>query len=412
MNPSSDSIDDTADQHREAIDLREAIDRFIALTKINGRSGRERPVADHIIAALHDAGVPPSAIRIDDATDRTLGGGDCGNVIVTLPGDRSLPRVMLSAHMDTVPVCLDCQPIETTRDGRAIITAAGDTGLGADDRSGCAVVLGALVARCRRLAREPDAKLPPVVAAFLIQEEIGLQGARCLDPSTIGSVDLAFNFDGGDLSRIRHGAIGGERMEIQVGGYASHAGVAPAAGISAITIAAKAIASLDAGGWLGAITQGDRVGTANVGVIHGGEATNVVTPRVDLKAEARSHDSAFRSEIVATIKTAFQTAAAGTRDQSGRSGSIRFESRVDYDAFRLGEDHRCVVAAVELIAATGRQPRCEVANGGLDANWLHRHGIDAVTLGCGQAAIHTTDEFLDIEQYRAACQVARRAIGL
>ena len=394
------------------IDAREAIDRFIALTAIQGRSGRERGVADHITAELRRAGVPPSAIVLDDATDRTPDGGDCGNLIVSLDGDRSLPRTLLSAHMDTVPVCLDCDPVETLRDGRPVITAAGQTGLGADDRSGCAVVLGALIARARRLADHPEIDLPPVVATFLIQEEIGLQGARCLDRAKVGPVDQAFNFDGGDPAVIRHGAIGGERMEIDVDGYASHAGVAPAAGISAITIAAVAIASLHRDGWLGAVQKDGGVGTANVGVIAGGEATNVVTPHVHLKAEARSHDSSFRAKIVAQIRGAFERAAAAARDQSGRRGRVRFQSGVDYEAFCLAENHPSVVAAMALISATGRQPRCEVANGGLDANWLHRHGIDAVTLGCGQGSIHTTDEYLDVQQYLDACQVACRAIGL
>ena len=77
---------------------------------------------------------------------------------------------------------------------------------------------------------------------------------------------------------------------------ASHAGVCPEQGVSAIAIASLAIADLVRGGWHGLVEKGKSRGTSNVGFIHGGEATNVVTDRVTLKAEARSHDPKFRGQ--------------------------------------------------------------------------------------------------------------------
>ena len=85
----------------------------------------------------------------------------------------------------------------------------------------------------------------------------------------------------------------------------SHAGVAPEEGVSAIAIAGLAIAQLHKDGWHGQIVKGKRRGTSNIGFIHGGAATNVVTDRVQFKAEARSHDPKFRKQIVQAIERAF-----------------------------------------------------------------------------------------------------------
>ncbi len=43
----------------------------------------------------------------------------------------------------------------------------------------------------------------------------------------------------------------------------------------------------------------------------------------------------------------------------------------------------------------GMEPKLRLSNGGLDANWLVRHGIPTVTFGAGQTAIHTVDEWVD-----------------
>lgn len=390
-----------------SLDTDHALERFMELTAIEGRSGEESAVAEKITQWLVEAGVDPSQIVQDQANQQSRIGGNCGNLIVTLDGDDSLPRTMLSAHMDTVPVCLGAQPVIRDDDvlGK-IVTSSAETGLGADDRAGCAAIVTAIENRMAYEKKNPEAKLPPAVCTFLIQEEIGLVGARYLDRDLVGHVDQAFNFDGGTMDKIRHGAIGGERMQLTIRGHASHAGVAPEKGVNAIVIAAKAIAQLEANGLMGLVRHDGNCGTSNVGVISGGEATNVVTPEVALRIEARSHDGEFRSWIVSQIREAFEKAASEVTDVSGRSGSVDFASQVDYEAFVLPEDHPSVEKARQLLATLGYDSVCEVANGGLDANWLFQHGVAAVTLGCGQAAIHTVDEHLLVDHYLGACRFA------
>jgi tripeptide aminopeptidase len=247
---------------------------------------------------------------------------------------------------------------------------------------------------------------PPLTFFWTVQEEVGLHGARHARLGMLGNPRLAFNFDGGSPDRLTIGATGGYRMEIRVLGQASHAGGSPEEGISAIAIAALAIARLHREGWHGAIHKAGRYGTSNVGVIRGGEATNVVTPLVEIRAEARSHDRAFRRRIVRAIEDAFKKAARSVRNIDGLCGKVKITGRLDYEAFLLPDDEPCVLAAEAAVKNAGMRPMRAVSNGGLDANWITARGIPTVTLGCGQINPHTPAERLDLEMYHQACAIA------
>jgi tripeptide aminopeptidase len=176
--------------------------------------------------------------------------------------------------------------------------------------------------------------------------------------------------------------------------------------VSAIAIASLAIADLARNGWHGLVIKGKNRGTTNVGFIHGGEATNVVTDRVTLKAEARSHDPKFRSTIVKTIEKAFQSAAKEIKSSEGKRGCVKIEGRLDYESFAISPKETCVELSQSAVRAVGREPLLAISNGGLDANWLNAHGIPTVTLGCGQMNVHMTSEMLDLAAYRDACRIA------
>lgn len=370
------------------------------LLAIPGVSGDEKRVAERIVHWLVEAGCPRAAISFDNAHTKTPTAGNVGNLIVKLPGTRPGPRRLLMAHMDTVPVCLGAKPKVS---GRFVASADPATGLGADDRAGCAVVLSTALAILRQ-----GLDHPPLTLLFAIQEEVGLYGARYVKAADLGRPRLAFNFDGGAVEKITVGATGGYRMDIAVTGLPSHAGVAPEKGVSAIAIAALAIADLVAGGWHGLVEKEGKRGTSNVGTIHAGSATNVVADSAALRAEARSHDPVFRAKIVKAIETAFQTAAKRIKAADGTTGRVAFDGRLDYEAFRLEADEPCVVEATAAVRGVGLTPRPEVSNGGLDANWMAVNGVPTVTLGCGQMEIHTTKERLDLEAFETACRVALR----
>jgi tripeptide aminopeptidase len=385
---------------KPAPDLAAARRVVLDLLAVPGVSGKERKVAERIVHWLVEAGCPRAAIRFDKAQEKTPLAGDCGNLIVQLPGTRPGPRRLLMAHMDTVPVCEGTRPVVA---GKFVKSGNPQTGLGADDRAGCGVVLSTGLELLRR-----GLPHPPLTLLFAIQEEVGLWGARFVKASDLGRPRLAFNFDGGAVEKITIGATGGFRIDIEIDGIPSHAGVAPEKGVSAIAIASLAVADLVAGGWHGLVEKSGKRGTSNIGVIHAGSATNVVADKAVIRAEARSHDQRFRERIVREIEKAFRAAAKKVRSAGGQAGQVRFEGRLDYEAFRLGEDEPCVVAAREAVSAVGLEPRFEVSNGGLDANWMAANGIPTVTLGCGQMEIHTTREQLDLTAFENACRVALR----
>ena len=381
-------------------DTRRATDLAMRLMAIPGISGEEAAVARFIEQRLRRAGAPPSALQRDAVHRRTPIGGNTGNLVLRLPGARRSPRRMLSAHLDTVPTCLGCRPVLR---GKQIRSADASTGLGADDRAGVAVVLNtALEILTRGLPH------PPLTFCWFVQEEVGLHGSRQVKQSMLGKPRLAFNWDGGSPYKLTIGATGCYRIAIEVEGLAAHAGVAPESGVSAISIASLAIADLERAGWHGQIRKGRRLGTSNVGTIHGGKTTNVIADRVTLRAEARSHDPAFRRRIAAEIERTFSRAVRQVRSVSGARGQVRVEKQLDYESFLLPEDAPCIQVAEQAVRSLGQEPERAIANGGIDANWTNRHGIPTVSLGCGQISPHTVREALDVERFREACRIALR----
>ncbi|HVT26840.1 MAG TPA: M20/M25/M40 family metallo-hydrolase [Lacipirellulaceae bacterium] len=378
----------------------EALRLVMEMMAISGRSGEEAAVLDFIRGKLTDAGVSSNALAFDDADRRTPIGGQVGNLVLKLSGTVRGPRRMLAAHVDTVPICVGSRPV---RKGKYILSADKNTGLGADDRAGAAILLVTVLAIVRsKLAH------PPLTFLWTVQEEVGLFGARFVRTSKLGKPQLAFNFDGGAAHVLKIGATGGYRMTIDIEGIASHAGNHPEEGVSAIAIASLAIADLVQHGWHGLIAKDGSTGTSNVGIIQGGEATNVVTDHVRLRAEARSHEPKFRQRIVKEIEHAFQRSASAVRNTAGKTGRVKFEGALDYDSFRLRSTEPCVAAAAAAIEAEKLTPELAITNGGLDANWFTAHGFPTVTLGCGQRNIHTAREQLDIGEFHRARRIALR----
>jgi len=389
-----------------AVDIDAATERLMRFLAIEGVTGREARIGKELVAALKEAGVPARSIRFDDAHSRIPLPTETGNLIVDLPGRGVLAgadRLLFMTHMDTVPLCAGAKP---KRQGKRIVNGA-KTALGGDNRTGCAVLV-TLAAELLRL--RPDH--PPLTLLFTVREESGLFGARHLRPGDLGSVRMGFNYDGRSAADVVIGAVGSDRWEVEIFGRASHAGGAPERGISATMILAEALAAIRAGGWFGKVVKGERNGTSNVGPVGGasggpaGDATNVVTDYVRVRGESRSHDAKFCKEITAAYKAAFVAAAAAVTNSQGKAGRVKFAARTDYYPFRLKETAPVVKQAVAAVRAQGNIPNVRVTNGGLDANWMVRHGIPTVTLGAGQNEAHTVDEWISLAEFQSACRLA------
>lgn len=379
----------------------QTIQDLLTLLPIQGPPAQEGAVAAYLRERLIGLGIPASQIKQDQAQDQSEYGGDVGNLIVQIEGRSGEPRLMFSTHMDTVPNAVGCQPRLDLENGRIVNEVEG-TALGGDNRLGCAALLN--------LARELvnlQGNHPPVTLVFFIQEEVGLVGARGLDVAMLGQPTpaMCFNLDGGNPTEIVTAVIGSERFTIDIRGIPAHAGAYPAQGVSAAIISAKAIAELEANGWHGRIQKPDGVGTANVGIVQGGQGSNVVMPAMHILAEARSHNPAFRQQIIATWQDAFRRAAQTTTNQQGQSGSVAFGPGPTYEAFALADDAPVVQATLKAAQQCGIEASLVSNDGGMDANWIVAHGIPAVTIGVGQRRVHTAEEWIDLPDFERACRL-------
>ena len=387
------------------LDVPAAVARLMRFLSVEGITGEEAAIGKEIVKALKEVGVPGSAIRFDDVNTRIPEPTQTGNLIVKLPGTgkKSAKPILFMTHMDTVPLCAGAKP---KLQGKRIVNEA-NAALGGDNRTGCAVLT--------TLAAELIAQKlphPPITMLFTVREESGLFGAKHLNPLDLGGPVMGFNFDGRSAADVMIGAIGADRWTVDIQGKASHAGVAPEKGISATMVLALAMAEVFAGGWFGKVEKDGKHGTSNIGPVgtldgkSAGAATNVVTDFVHVKGESRSHDAKFVRQITAAFKAAFTNAASQVKDHEGRSAKVKFNSRLDYVPFRMKEDSPAVRRAVEAVQSIGREPNLRVTNGGLDANWMVKHGIPTVTFGAGQNEIHTVKEFVDLEEFESGCRLA------
>ena len=381
----------------DTIHEKDALKLIMDLLSVSGKSGEERAIADLIIKKARKAGVKPSQITEDKANKKSPYGGNCGNLIIKLPGTYRAPRRLLMAHIDTVPLCVGARPVI---DGDVIRPKDAHTALGGDDRAGASVVLNTLLTILQQKLPHP-----PLTFYWPVQEEVGLVGAKFVSKKDLGSPKLCFNWDGGATDEICIGATGAYNVKINVRGIAAHAGIHPERGVSAISIASVAIANLEENGWHGLVMKNRKRGTCNLGMIRGGEATNVVNEECTVHGEVRAHEEKYRQRILKEVEKAFVKAARQLKSSEGKRGSIDFQWDLKYPAFLIDRQEPTVQLAEGAIESLGQTPTLVVGNGGLDANYLSDKGMPTVTLGCGEKNVHTVNEVVTIEHYLNGCRL-------
>jgi tripeptide aminopeptidase len=374
--------------------------RFLAVA---GVTGAEAAIAAAVSDELKAVGVPSATIRFDTVNDRIPLPSETGNLIVELPGTRPGARLLFATHLDTVPLCAGAKP---KRDGERI-TTDGSTALGGDNRTGCAVLVSLVETLLKHKLPHP-----PLTLLFTVREESGLHGARELNPQDLGGATMCFNVDGRLASELIIGAVGQENWNVTIKGKASHAGVAPEKGISATLVGAIGLTEAQRSGWFGKVVKPGGNGTSNVGIFGGhegkpaGDATNVVTDFVHIIGEARSPEAAFAAAISQGYREAFTKAQQEVKDAGGATADLKFASKAAYPPFKLAEDSPAVAHAKRAVESIGLKPTTLFSNGGLDANWLDKHGVPTVTIGAGQYEIHTVNEYVDLPEFIQGCRLA------
>ncbi len=363
---------------------------FIQLCEIDSPSRREKAVADYLRRTFHDLGA--EKILEDKSAEQT--GSQCGNLIISIAGTRpEQETILLACHMDTVEPGCGVQVLQTGD----IFTSQGDTVLGGDDKSGIAAVIELI-----RILQENKIDHGPLELLFTTCEEIGLLGAKALDWSRLTAA-YGYALDSSGIDRIIIGAPAANKLLIDIHGIAAHAGLHPEQGISALCLAAQAIANLRLG-------RLDDESTANLGLIHGGVATNIIPDHIIIEGEVRSHSLQKLAAHTAAIQRAFQrevdnwpalapTALEHISDTPPQAPapSVMVNVQVDYPAMHLALSDPVLRRVQQAGLDLGRTLEFQVAGGGSDANILNSFGLPTAIIATGMNKVHTTDEYLDLK---------------
>lgn len=358
------------------------VDTFVALCEIESPSGREAEAARYVRSELEALGLSVS----EDATAAETGAA-CGNLYARIPGPAGARTVMLCAHVDTVPLA-DRVEVELA-DG--VFRNRREAILGADNKAAIAVLL--------ELARE-SASVPPPVGVELVFttcEEIGLRGAHAFDTTRL-EADFGYAFDhASPIGELIMAAPTYYRVIGDFLGRAAHSGLRPEDGRNAIAAAAKAIAAMK----LGRI---DEETTANVGLIEGGTATNVVAERCRVEAEVRSLDDAKASAGMREMVDTLTWAASATETDVDVSVEEQFR------AYRIPVAEPVVGAAEAALRDCGVTPVHRVTGGGSDANAFAAKGFRCLNMANGTEANHTPDERVSEAALAKMLAVTRRLL--
>ena len=353
-------------------------DEFLELVSISSLSRREGTIARRLEGILKAMG---ASVEVDAAGEKI--GGDTGNLLARFPGNTpGAPPFLLSGHMDTVGPAEAIHPVVEGD----VIRTDGTSVLGGDDKAGVVAILEAI-----RILRERSIPHGDLEVVLTISEEYGLLGAKNFDTGRLRAKrGLVLDVDG--VCELITRAPAANRMTFNVHGLAAHAGICPEQGMSAIRIASEAITAMKLG-------RLDAETTANLGIIQGGLAGNIVPAGVMIRGETRSLSLEKLAAQTEHMRRCFDEAAARHRVQVGdRQYQARVEAQVDRQYGRLDvPDDAAIVRLVQAAAgAMGRACATRGTGGGSDANVFVERGLEVANLACGMREIHTVNEWVDV----------------
>jgi tripeptide aminopeptidase len=359
------------------------------------------------------------------ASDVTL--TDYGVVLATIPAttDAEAPTIGFVAHVDTAPafnatgvkprvirdydggpitfpdnpelvLSAETSPYLAGKEGQTIITASGTTLLGADDKSGLAVIM----TMARHLLANPGIPHGTIRIAFTPDEEIG-RGVHQRLPADLG-VDFAYTLDGGDLGSLDYESFSADGATVTVTGVSIHPGTAKDKLVNALHLAAKIIDILPKATMTPETTEGrdgflmvyDMSGTA-------AEATIKVILR-DFERDGLAAKGALLQQVCATVQATEPRAR------------ITCEIRPQYRNMRywLEDDMRPVDLARAAYEAEGIAPISAPIRGGTDGSRLTEMGVPCPNIFTGQQDLHGPLEWISVADMEAATRVCLRLAQL
>ena len=363
----------------------DVVELFTELAAMPSPPGDERNVADRVTEYLRGVGL---SVDEDDA-GREIG-SNAGNLLSRIEPTAEGESIFLCAHLDTVPPDGSIEPVI---DDEGIVRNAAGTILGADNKAAVAAMLEAT----RRIVAEgrPHAGIELL---FTPKEEVGLLGAAAFDDSALRA-RIGYVYDqAAPIGDVILGAPYAHSMQVRFHGRAAHSGMYPEEGRSAIAGAAKAIADLRLG-------RLDEETTANVGLVEGGTAANIVPEWCTFVAEARSHDERKLADVIQEMLDAI-TFAAGLSECE-----VETEVKKSYQGYRFRRDDLAVRIASDALRASGYEPRFGLSGGAADANVFNERGRACVNLANGMTDIHTPDERISVADLEGMVEVTLALVG-
>jgi tripeptide aminopeptidase len=369
------------------INAKRLTEEFLELVSIPSLSRQEGKVARRLESILKDMG---ASVEVDGAGEQV--GGDTGNILARFPGNApGAPPFLLSGHMDTVGPAAH---VRTIVEGDLIHTDHTSV-LGGDDKAGLVAILEAI-----RVLREHSLPHGELEVVITICEESGLLGAKHFDTSRLRARrGLVLDVDG--VNELVTRAPAANRLSFTVHGLEAHAGICPERGISAVQVASEAIAGMRLG-------RVDEETTANLGVIHGGLATNIVPSQVVVRGETRSLSEAKLAAQTEHMRARFEVAAARHAvTLEGREHRAGVDAHVErqYERLNIADEAAIVRLVGEAARALGRVCPTRSTGGGSDANVFATRGIEVANLACGMRDIHTVNEWVDVKDLVATAEL-------
>lgn len=376
------------------------LDHIQDIIKIDSISRQEKDVALKLKRDMEELG---AECFYDNAGEYV--NGNIGNLIVKISGNKDgIKPFLLSAHMDTVVPGEGINP----RIENGIMKSDGTTILGSDDKSGVSVIVEVI-----RSLKENDIPHGDIEIAFTICEEIGLLGAKYID---IGKFNSKYGLvlDSSTPERLVVRCPSADNIEFKIHGLEAHAGLCPENGINAIKVASDAISNMN----LGRI---DDITTANIGIITGGKATNIVPNFVHIIGEARSHDTEKLKNQVDHMRKCIYDAVSNYEIQL--KDDLSLESRIytakleenitrSYDKMDVSQQSIPSKLVFNAVKNLGQKIKFHTSGGGCDANYFNKLGVQCVNLGTGMYELHTVNEYLILDEFYRSAEIVLETIKL
>ena len=346
---------------------------------------------------------------------------DYGVTFGTIPATNGLddaPTVALLAHVDTAPqfsgtkikplvhrdydgspialpddpqqvLSTDNSPALADKLGHTLITASGQTLLGADDKAGVAIIMSL----AKYLLENDYVAHGPVRVCFTSDEEIGV-GIRRLKVEDLGA-DVAYTLDGALPGEVVYETFSADGAKVKITGVSIHPGSATGKMVNALHLAAKFIDMLPQATRSPEVTSG-REGFIHVTSMKGSAAS------VEISMILRAFE---RDELAAHGD--FVRSLCETLRQHEPRAQIECEIVEQYRNMRywLENDMRPVEIAREAIVAQGMEPHSPPIRGGTDGSQLTAMGVPTPNLFTGMQNIHGPLEWVSVQDMGQAVAV-------